>query len=1768
MADSSAHDDEHNPACGFPQSISAAEQIERLSNSSLEHALDARSRGLKVYESLKSLNDVIGTQYGERVLFELLQNAHDAHSPEEKGEITIQLIVEGEDNGQLLVANKGRPFSASNFEAIRNIGTSDKEIGEGIGNKGLGFRSVEALTEDVHIFSAGDVLPAAEFAGYCFRFATSSEIASRLESLGADSPTATSVAASIPRYLVPIAVKEQSEDVRRLAREGYATVICLPLTSARAVDLTRTQIAAVIEAAVPVQLFLDRLVLLDVVVTSDGVTTRKCLSRHVEPVASPGMPPNFRMERVTVEAGSEFLIIRQTLPKDEVLSAVRDSIAAAPPLKRWLDWKGDAVVSLAVSVGQMEIRAPRLFNFLPMDDHAVSPMAGHIDAPFFADIDRRSIKSDLPLNRYLIEAAAKTAAMTALAIVDNGLPLPKSIVIDLAAWSGQHMQKIIAAFETVNRSLAVAAIWPVVSGGPTQWASFDTLYAWPEARTKQLTPRRLAALGSADVLLSDTSEARLARVRNLATAVSLSLTPRPEVLCSWVEAIAEHFMSKGWRSGNRWREFYDDIVALFLATSGSLESLVGKQFLLGSDDKLLVATARGLDDAPPVFHRVGEKRGKRREAQPNPPSAISRKFRFLSGRVEVSNATLGVFEKAGLLRHYDALEALSSLKGALGDAATDNQWREALIWAFRVWRGSGGIATEDALRGAQLSVPCIGGWRPVIEASFSGTWNTLGKMLERYLFEAASFSPDCQAERDRLLVEFAEWPRSNATDRREDWLRFLEILGIRNGLRPVAGSLARKGTPTHYWNRLFQMGDEQVGLNSHWVKRARNVSLSYPQTEYILIGDVWRVPGQLEHPMLPASAREALSDLLVAYLRDNGDANFVFSVAHRRGFEKVELPTPLQVFLCERDWLASALKDDVIFAIPGASWSTTVARQIPPRFVPRFGIDPSSRSSLPPILFDSRVGLRDWAEGASAPYRLASLSAALVNLPAAERRDLRDHLRRAWSDIAEAGRALPESVELVVERTGRLELCCPDLERPQTVYIAGQRDGFLARALADAGEAVVDVGDADGKVICELLAATGAYTPRLADSGDVQLLVDGSTFEPASDDPRLVAGDLLWLSDVAVLAHEYLGDSFELRTLSPSELDQRLRQIRVRRCTRFAMTIAGQVITVRGNERVQAVLHSRIPTLLIAGDDFVDIGLLQEASSALTKLVGSRHNTLEIMLGRLARAGFSGGALRPPDEMLAHAIRREVGVIRDHFAAASGGAERHVAALLPVVTFLKDREAADRLSERLDRLGSSLQLREWLLSEFDAGLVDGILVAVNETDDQRTLCKRLGFDFNAYGSTLAQLGYPPLNDEADFRRIFAVFLTQIAPTLLDRLRRNFLSVWREGGDLSAYVELRSLDFIAFEPAWLLEREDIDLALVTRHANGEMDEKLSPDDRSVLLRSLDVVTASNRKLLTSRYGRLTSLVRAWCRKHDVARPHLTESADPQGLFRAIDQAGLIDFETTKSDELPTVLRRIGAWPVGMPPSDSLDELGLVEADLQHEEREAREDRRKADVAKRTVNFGGTSLDTGCEDFASLFGQLADKVLEGESEEWLKRSRPSRLALQDQQHDERRRTSNRGSKSGREWHNQPPEPVRQAMGLASEWLAREYLRRRYPKEMTDACWVSTNRGAFCTGASGDDSLGYDFRVETVRHEYLFEVKSAMDAGGEFEFTARELEVAGSANRDRKRRYRILYVPYVFDPARWRVLLLPNPVGTETRNKFRVVRSGSVRYRFELR
>jgi hypothetical protein len=90
-------------------------------------------------KSLRAISEDTAQEYEERTIVELLQNGHDALTIGKPGRVRVILDL-SESPGTLYVANDGRPFIDANFRSIMDLALSDKSAGEGIGNKGLGFR--------------------------------------------------------------------------------------------------------------------------------------------------------------------------------------------------------------------------------------------------------------------------------------------------------------------------------------------------------------------------------------------------------------------------------------------------------------------------------------------------------------------------------------------------------------------------------------------------------------------------------------------------------------------------------------------------------------------------------------------------------------------------------------------------------------------------------------------------------------------------------------------------------------------------------------------------------------------------------------------------------------------------------------------------------------------------------------------------------------------------------------------------------------------------------------------------------------------------------------------------------------------------------------------------------------------------------------------------------------------------------------------------------------------------------------------------------------------------------------------------------------------------------------------------------------------------------------------------------------------------------------------------------------------------------------------
>ena len=280
---------------------------------------------------------------------------------------------------------------------------------------------------------------------------------------------------------------------------------------------------------------------------------------------------------------------------------------------------------------------------------------------------------------------------------------------------------------------------------------------------------------------------------------------------------------------------------------------------------------------------------------------------------------------------------------------------------------------------------------------------------------------------------------------------------------------------------------------------------------------------------------------------------------------------------------------------------------------------------------------------------------------------------------------------------------------------------------------------------------------------------------------------------------------------------------------------------------------------------------------------------------------------------------------------------------------------------------------------------------------------------------------------------------------------------------------------------------------------------------------------------------------------------------------MENAGFLDFEPISDEQVPGLCRRVTCWPDGMLETLDRAELGLEQNEVEEEKRRRDRERERQIIEQRSIDFAGQTFDTGDPSFAEALQELAESSIIGD-DSWFERSR-QRTGLA-----ELTETGSGGGRPGRRTggserrRQRLTDGQRQAMGLASEWLAFQFLRRRHNEFVDETCWISENRVHFCGGDKGDDTAGYDFCVKTPRYEWLYEVKSSLEDTCEFELTANELRVASSASKDGRRRYRILYVPFVFSPDRWFVLELPNPVGETTRSRFKEVGGGSIRFRFE--
>lgn len=1760
-----------------------AEELEEKGKSVLRHALDAHEKNIKVYESLQNLNEVFGTEYGDRVLYELIQNAHDAHGPSDTGRIAIRLVVQSETKGVLYIANGGNGFQRKDVEAIMNLATSAKEVGEGIGNKGLGFRSIEALTDDVRIYSQRGTKRTNRFDGYCFRFAKIEEIEEIFCSFGIDKANCQKVAKTIPRYLVPRSLEQQPDEVVSYARRGYATVIVAPLNTAEAVELASSQIETLIDLDAPLLLFLDRIAEVRIVVERPGEQPyqRRLQRRQTDMGAIPNLKGS-RIYEIRVGKGRKFLVVRRKIDKKQILKAVERSISEVPQLKRWLDWKGQPVVSVAVGLSAHAVTKGRLYNFLPMGKEAASPLIGYLDAPFFAKIDRRNAELDLPLNTTLMEVAAEACVAAALSIKYD-TRIPQRAVFDLIAWTGEHAEKLDDALKKAGSSLREEPVIPAIAvESRRNWTSIAEGSIWPQGAFSLLKAREVVKRVGAQLVSVELDNDRLNRLRKVKSRIyqtyRASLLPSGERLADWLEHFAEA-MVKRKAAPRTWSRFYKDVHCVFVAADENLEALIGKSIFIDRSEKLRPAGGHDGASQAGIFVRNEALKGKRtKDDIPLPPSRLARRYRFLNEKITFQQETLDEFIRAGLIREYDPVKALSGLKSALGKNANENRRKEALSWAFQVWR-TANVHIEEELNNAELHVPTLTGWRPATRAAFSSSWTSVGRTLENFLVEAAKVSPDCRKAHGLLLIGFDDWPTKTGDTKRR-WKEFLDLIGVMEGLRPVAARLPRDGSPKRTWNYLLRKGKSTEGLDDDWCIEVKNVYLYYPNTKYQINGQAWRLPGQIEYENLSKMAQEAFCALAFEHLKSHSTNFLKFEIGrfdryYKREWDDKILPTPLATFLRSKPWIAAETQEGLGFRKADECWAAQTRRDRPPKFIDRVFqdvADLANSKELTELAFSKYLGLRDWQSQDTAVDRLRDLAAISTTLASNERPTFRREYKRAWGDVVKTVVSLPADLILVVNRRSELQNLSGNSEAPSDVIVTQDAKKFEARILSSDGHAVLEVGDTSTEKVADLLDSNNAFIPRQLDGIGVRLLVDGENFVPCGNDPFLSSLGLSWFPEVVVLGHELLGEQLE-RGIPSSTVNRRTRAIRVRYCK--TITLAVEDVPSNENMMWYAFEHDTFPTLILADDlltnspDGLSLNwkiLAESLSRPISQLIDRRLRFLESLLLRLAVGQVSETLDVPSDMALAKALDCDVQTVQDHRDALRSDIGHILYLLIPVVAYFKGRELARQLQKDADREGTKFDVTHWLktqLADVDEDLRD----ACERAPNRAALRKELNLDYERFNRILIELGESPLSDGDDLRQLYDAYLQKMRPNITNRLRRHHHADFSKGRDLSVYVERKKLEFLPFNSEWVLTQETLEMGIVKAHVSRQLDEILG-EDQEVELLALNHLINRNRKSVREFAIHAIPIVEVWCDQNKVSVPEPWLHGAPQSIVRHLENRGLLDFELVSAEQVASMCHRAACWPNGMPETLDKKTLDLNETELVKEEKRREQKRKQREIKQRSIDFAGCLLDPSDPSFAETFRQLADRSITSD-DTWFKRSRQRSRLVQFNTFEQSRGGGYQGGKKGHTGKRKQPltDTQRQAMGLASEWLAFQFLLKgRHSEFVNETCWVSENRAHFFGGDQGDDSAGYDFCVKTPKVEWLYEVKSSLEDTGEFELTANELRVASSASKDGRRRYRILYVPFVFSPDRWSVLELPNPMGEETRNRFTVVGHGSMRLRFE--
>ncbi|GCB53477.1 sacsin N-terminal ATP-binding-like domain-containing protein [Streptomyces sp. NL15-2K] len=1755
-------------------------------------------------------------EYAGRSLFELLQNGYDAHPRGcRDGRVHVLLDEEEGEWGTLYVANGGTPFTWRNVEKVCELAQSSKAVGEGIGNKGVGFRSVLLISDAPEIYSADPDGPhGPELDGYCFRFAHKGDV----EAFLGDEPSAHEVAAEFPPLQVPLPLDEVPTTCRELAVEGHVTVVRLPLLNEAAQAEVRLRLRELAEAKAPVMLFLDRLASLTLERRAAGGEADELreLTRSEERfTTADGAGDRFPVSCTTVDLGPSgtFLVARGSVEKERLNSALEEAVGLGLLDNTWQQWASSAAVEVAVPLPA--VRRPRrgqIYTFLPMGEDLTAPFPGHVNAPFFTKIDRTDLPSENPLNTLLFDAVAETCLAAAAML--RAVPQAElgRLAVDLVSWeSGKGSAELLraAAWRVHGNDLADIPLVPVLATDDAQqeaaWASPRVAILWPDPELTVLTAHRAHAAGVV-VADPDAGGERLHRLATTCKSLACPLEPARETLAGHVERIVATLprptshpapstpAARSLRpdaAPDQWSQLYEDLAVLFQDDGHVLR---GRKLLLAEDGTLRHANHPARRAGSP---RKASGRGAWREAffqpvraemnlaeAPSIPALLGKRlFSLHPGLVWNDHSKRGrrlpartFLEEAGLVRPFDMKGLLDHVRQALG-TSTDHRLRlQTLRFVFRLWqpRRSLGGTTVSSLG---LYIPSVDG--RLIKASdgvFGKGWgrDSIGEDLSTVVAAGQDVSKSLKAIAEHLIAAPDEFVKRGETP--DEWRAFLTESGVADGLVPISSPDARTwadGQELTTW-QLVRMARVSSTVQEQWEPHVDRTwsNASYPRTPY-RGSPAYQLPGQDVVERLGHSARLAYARLVLHGLAHWSEEHFTstWTSAGSRSPDRERALTPLAAFVREQPWLPVRGRDRAVrFVRPADAWHCPPGLEEEPAYAPtvdhrvRHLLErDKARDRLREMRLPTWDDPRDSARTLAALGQLAAEGALRAeHRPAAQRAN-----ERAWKHLIQQPRpALPRGTTLLVESGERLiGMPLSALDDGKTVlYISDERDGLTALLVREMACPLLVVPGVSAKA-AGLLAPGRPETVRHADDVTFTATVDGEHVDPVTMGEPLV-NQMPWLALAVGVLADHLAQGPRASEAELSELTSAVMSVHLHRYRSWEIELDGQPVILPA--RLGGVLPLPDPKhpLLLAPESEPSWPETTRIVEATAELLKRREFGFRLRLATHVLAARHANLRDPGQDELADALEVTVHQIEETSRRIDGAIGVVLERCRPFLVHLLGATTANALL--LPPPGDTRELQADLethaaqlplsVSEFIAQAR-----AARSTDELR---RGLGIGFAELNDTLRAMTPPmePISHADEHEEALHAHLDLHRKELVNRLRWAALNNFDARRPMPHWPSLRTLDWITVPAAWACTLDTADTGRLERHIEEELTRELGrPAPRAGdRLPALDQVRSANLRTVTDLAADLAVLVKA--ARHPLP-PALAGAEPADDVTARLEAAGALDFRPLAPVDVVAWLAALGQWPAGMPPTADLDRHGLTEADLDRVRNAAEHARREQERRRRSISVGGRDFDVYDGDFTTLTREL-QRVLEqgavpGVTAGPLRFTDPQTLASA-------RRASptgrTRGGRHGGSADNGLTTAQREAIGYLGEWYAYHWLCAHYPDSMDETSWVSANRRKAFPGPSGDDGLGYDFRIGSGRRPYMFEVKATQGDGGRFELG--ESEVRAAQQHAGNDRWRLLMVTHALAPGRMDIHMLPNPYGKRARGRYRE-EGGALRFSYRL-